>query len=136
MVSFYSALIYLGHLRRILFGPFPYLWVVVYHYLIRVNLVSFMTMQTFKIVVKTMFILDFDRMTMISEKNMLMGMGVCTTISNLIHVAGEALLRNHRKLEHYARWCFNVYLGKVCWNFYKKRHIIFLSGIYCQSDTK
>ena len=113
VVSFCFVLLYLAMLLRICVGPFSYLGVVVFHYLTRFTLVSFMTMLTFKIGVKILFILDFDRMAMVSEKWILMCMGVVTSIFTLVHIAAEAFLRNHRKLDHYARGCFNVYLGKV-----------------------
>ena len=113
MASFFFVFLFLGTALRILFGPTSYFGVIAYHYLQRIAMMSFMTMLTFKIVVKTMFILDFDRMAMVSEKKMIMCMTVTTTIFTLAHISAEALLRNHRKLDHYARWCFNVYLGKV-----------------------
>ena len=98
---------------RITIGPVSYLGIVAYHYIFRLSMVSFMTMLTFKIVVKTLFILDFERMAMVSEQRMMAVMGVFTTILIVIHSAAEAWLRNHRNLDHYARWCINVYLGKV-----------------------
>ena len=112
-VSIFFILLNLFLVFRIIFSPLPYLGIVAYHYLWRITMVSFMTMLTFKIVVKTLFILDFERMAMVSEQRMMMSMGAITTIIIVIHLAAEALLRNHRNLDHYARWCINVYLGKV-----------------------
>ena len=98
---------------RFTIGPVSYLGIVAYHYIFRLSMVSFMTMLTFKIVVKTLFILDFERMAMVSEQRMMTAMGVFTTILIVIHSAAEAWLRNHRNLEHYARWCLNVYIAWV-----------------------
>ena len=72
-----------------------------------------LTMLTFKIVVKTLFIMDFDRMAMIEETNMLKWMAAFTTSVTGLHVLMEAFLRNHRGLEHYPRWCLSVYISKV-----------------------
>ena len=64
---------------RILFGPFPYFGAVAFHYGKRILGVSFLTMLSFKIVVHTLFVIDFDRMATIGETGMIIGLGVCTT---------------------------------------------------------
>ena len=108
-----GILMYLGMLLRILNGPFPYVGVVLFHYGSRIILVSLLTMLTFKIVIKSLFIMDFDRMAMIEEKTMLKGMAAFTTLVTGLHVGMEVFLRNHRGLEHYPRWCLSVYISKV-----------------------
>ena len=113
VLTFLGGLANIGMLLRILLGPFPYFVVVAFHYWIRIITVSFVTMLSFKIVVQTLFILDFDRMAMVAEARMMFGMGACTTSLTLIHVVMEALPRNHRGLEHYPRWCLSVYISKV-----------------------
>ena len=70
-------------------------------------------MITFKIVVKTCFIIDFDKMLSVPEQKVIVCMRVITSLVTLIHLGEEALIRNIRGLDHYARWCFNIYLGKV-----------------------
>ena len=70
-------------------------------------------MSTFKTVVRTLFILDFDRMAAVSEKSMMIWMCACNTVSVLVHLGMEAFLWNHQGLDHFGRMCLNVYLGKV-----------------------
>ena len=103
----------LGMMVRILVGPLPLFGAVTFHYETRINLVSLLTLLTLKIVVKTLFILDFDRMAMIAETKMMMWICGSTTIFTLTHLALEAFLRNHRGLGHYPRWCLSVYISKV-----------------------
>ena len=107
--------LYLPVLLRIFFGPFSYGGVVAYHYTTRVCIVSFLTMITFNKVLKTLFILDFERMTAVSEKKVMIWMGVVTSIGTLTHLVEEAVTRRIRGLDQFARLCTNVYLGKVVW---------------------
>ena len=102
-----------GLLLRIFNGPFPSFGAVAFHYGIRIIFVTLLTMLTFKIVVKALFILDFDRMTMIPENTIMCLLYACTTMASVSHVALEVLLRNHRGLQHYPRWCLVVYISKV-----------------------
>ena len=111
--SICSLSLYLGFLLRIFVGPFPYAVVVAYHYGTRVTSVSFLSMLTFKIVLKTCFIIDFDRMSAIAEKRVMKLMVLSTSIFTIAHIVEEAVLRQSRGLNHFARWCFNIYLGKV-----------------------
>ena len=98
---------------RIMFGPFTYAGVVAFHYLTRITMVSYLTMITFKIVMKTLFIIDFEKMASVPEQKVMACMGVVTSVLTLIHLGLEALVRNIRGLDHYARWCLNIYFGKV-----------------------
>ena len=113
VVSICSMLMLLGFLCRILLGPFTYSGVVAWHYLTRITYVSSLTMSTFKTVVRTLFILDFDRMAAIPEERMMMWMCACNTVSVLANLGMETFLRNHQGLDHFGRMCLNVYLGKV-----------------------
>jgi hypothetical protein len=69
--SICSVSLYLVFLLRIIVGPFPYAVVVAYHYGTRVTGVSFLSMLIFKIILKTYFIIDFNRMTSVSEKKLM-----------------------------------------------------------------
>ena len=113
VVSFFSISLYIAFLLRILFGPFSYNGVVAFHYVTRVLVVSFLTMLSFKTVVNTFFIVDFDRMSAVAEKKVMIWMGAVTAICTLTHVVEEAVTRQAKGLDHFARWCFNIYLGKV-----------------------
>ena len=113
VVSCCTTFLYLGILLRILCGPFAYSGVVAYHYGTRVTMVSFITMLTFKTVLKSLFILDFDRMAAIPEQKVMVFMVLVTFLSNLVHIGEEVVIRNIRGLDHFGRFCFNVYLGKV-----------------------
>ena len=108
-----GIVLYFGLLFRILHGPLPSFAAVAFHYGIRIILVTLLTMLTFKIIVKILFILDFDRMTMIPESTIMCFLCACTTFSIVSHVALEVLLRNLRGLQHYPRWCLVVYISKV-----------------------
>ena len=79
-------------------------------------MVSFLTMLTFKTILTTLFILDFNRMTSITEKSVINFMWMITMILNLAHVGLEITLRQSLGINHYGRLCFNLYLGKVCLN--------------------
>ena len=100
-------------LLRILLGPFSYSGVVAFHYWTRVTGTSFLAMITFKTLLRTCFILDFDKMSAISEELVIIVMGMFTSIFTIIFLVWEALLRQHLGLDHFARWCLNTYLGKV-----------------------
>ena len=98
---------------RIMFGPFTYNGVVVYHYAIRVSIVSLLTMLTFNRVLKTLFILDFQRMSAVPEQKVMICMGLVTTIFTLAHLGEEAVTRRILGLDHFGRWYLSIYLGKV-----------------------
>ena len=107
-------ILYLVLLGRIMLGPFPYAGVVAFHYLERVGMVSFLTMLSFSRVVKTLFILDFQRMSAVPEKMVMTCMGVITFFCTSAHVVQEALVRRSRGLDHFGRMYFFSYLGQVC----------------------
>jgi hypothetical protein len=100
-----------------MFGPFPVGGVVAFHYLQRVNLVSGLSMMAFNRVVKTLFILDFQRMSAIPERSVMFYMGVVTFVCTSAHLVQEALVRNSRGLDHFGRMYFFVYLGQVVFYF-------------------
>ena len=106
-------------LLRILLGPLSYNVVVMVHYGTRITVVSFITMMTFKIFLKTLFIIDFNRMTAIPEKNVLVCLALVTIFCILAHIAEEMFLRNYLGLDHFGRDCFNMYLAKVVLRFFK-----------------
>ena len=113
MTSVLWIILYLAVLGRIMSGPFPYAGVVAFHYLERVGMVSFLTMLSFSRVVKTLFILDFQRMSAVPEKMVMTCMGVVTFFCTSAHVVQEALVRRSRGLDHFGRMSFFSYLGQV-----------------------
>ena len=94
-------------------GPFPGAGVVVFHYLQRVIAVSFLTMLAFNRVAKTMFILDFQRMSAIPEKRVLICLGIITSLCTSAHLVQEANLRTSHGMDHFGRTYYYEYLGKV-----------------------
>ena len=76
-------------------------------------MVSFLTMLTFKTLLQSLFIMDFDRMAAIPEQRVMVSMMLVTSLSTLAHIGEEVVIRNIRGLDHFARLCFNAYLGKV-----------------------
>ena len=113
VLSCCTVLFYLAILMRIMFGPFTYAGVVALHYWTRLTIVCFFSMLTFKTVLKTLFILDFQKMTSISEHTLMMWMWVVTGICTVAHLVQEAVLRHTLGLHHFGRICFNIYLAKV-----------------------
>jgi hypothetical protein len=78
-----------------------------------VTFVSFITMLTYKTVLNNCFLIDFDKMAAVAEKKVMVVMGLFTSVTSLAHLAEEVATRNLLGLDHYARWCYNIYLGKV-----------------------
>ena len=74
---------------------------------------SFITMLTYNTVLNICFLIDFDKMAAVAEKKVMVVMGVFTSVTTLAHLAEEAVTRTLLELDHYARWCFNIYLGEV-----------------------
>ena len=98
---------------RILLGPFTRDGIAAYHYGVRIMTISIINMLTLKTSLNILFIRDFDRMAAISETKVMAWMCVTTLVSTVAHIIEEAITRNSRGLNHFARWCFNTYLGKV-----------------------
>ena len=123
----FTLVLYLTILLRLIVGPFTNAGVVFLHYWVRIMLVSFLNMLTFKTILTTLFILDFNRMTLIPEKSVINFMWMITTIFTLANLGLEITLRQTLGYQHFGRLCFNLYLGKVCLNakIIKNRHILF-----------
>ena len=120
-----TIILHFAFLTRIMFGPFSYFGVVTYHYAIRAYSVCFITMLTFSRVLKTIFILDFNRIAVVPEQKVMICMGCITFIFTLAYLLQEAVVRRIRGLDHFGRWYMSLYLGKVvCLNgilsYYKK----------------
>ena len=96
-----------------MFGPFTHVGVAALHYGVRITLVCFFSMLTFKTILKTLFILDFQKMTSIPEQTVMVWMGVVTIICTVAHLVQEVVLRQALGLHHFGRNCFNIYMGKV-----------------------
>ena len=108
-----TLFVYFAFLVRIVFGPFPASGVVAFHYATRLGAVSFLTMLTFSIVLKTLFILDFQRLSLIPEQKVMNCFTAVTVFCSLIYLLQEAAVRHFRGLDHFGRWALNTYLGKV-----------------------
>ena len=113
VLSFGILLFYLANLLRLLIGPFPYAGVVVVHYGVRITTVACFTMHTFKTILKILFLLDFNKMISISEKKVMVGLWVVTSTCSLVYLAQEVTIRHTLGVHHFARRCFNIYLGQV-----------------------
>ena len=117
MASGFTSLQYIAVLIRILFGPFAYYGVIAYHYASRLFTVSFLTMLTFNIVLKTLFILDFKRISLIPEYKIMKYFGFTTVFCSTMYLLQEAVVRYLRGLEHFSKWSLIIYLGKVSEDF-------------------
>ena len=113
IVSLLNVVLYAIFIIRILYGPFPLVVVVVYHYVTRLTFVSFLTMITFNRVLKTLFILDFQRISLIPERRVVRWFGFVTAFASCFYLIQEAIVRNFRGLNHYGSWAISTYLGKV-----------------------
>ena len=102
---------------RIIFGPFTLFGVVAYHYGQRVTTVSLLIMLTFNRVITTLFIHDFQRMSAVPEKTVMICMAVVTLICTVAHVIQEAVARDSHGLDHFARMDIFYYLGEVVSNY-------------------
>ena len=111
--SLLMMLHYLAILARIMLGPFPVPGLVAFHYLQRATTVSFLTMLAFNRVLKTLFILDFQRMTAVPEKCILISMGMVTFLFTSLHIVQEVLARWSLALDHFPRGDFYDFLSKV-----------------------
>ena len=100
-------------LVRITFGPFPEPGLVFYHYLIRAFVVSFLVMLSFKNILKIFFLIDFERMSSVPEKYVMVCMSITVCSGTFAHLAHEAVVRSSRQLKHYGRSEIFTYLGKV-----------------------
>ena len=116
VMCFCTIFFYLSILMRLIVGPFTHAGVVFLHYWLRLSLVAFVTMLTFKTVLTTLFILDFNKMTSIPEKSVINFMWMITLMNTLFHLGLEIYLRHTLGYHHFGRLCFNLYLGKVCLN--------------------
>ena len=129
VVSFCIIALYFVVMMRILFGPLSYNLVVLFHYGSRITMVSFVTMTTFKMFLKTLFIINFERMAAISEKNVLVCLVLVTFFCTSAHIAEEIFIRQFLGLDHFARFCFNMYFAKVVLQiFFLKDHLMFIIG--------
>ena len=97
---------------RMLNGPFSLPAVVFSHYLMRLWTTIMMTMITFNRVLKTLFIIDFQRISLIPEEKVMKLFGFTTFLSSVIYLLQEVAVRYLRGLNHFGR-NFAVYLGKV-----------------------
>ena len=108
-----TLVLYATVLLRIMFGPFSYLGVAVFHYTLRICIVSFLTMITFNRVLKALFIYDFDRLSLIPDQRVMIVFGVVTALSSVIHFILEWVTRHVHGMDHYGRWDVSAYLGEV-----------------------
>ena len=113
--TFCNIILHLAIVFRIILGPFPIYCVVVYHYAVRFTTVCFLIMLTINRIISVLFILDFQRMMAISEKNVMICVGVVTSICTMACVLQEVVVRNTRGLHHFSRLYISIWLGKVVW---------------------
>ena len=104
---------YPGILARIMLGPFPVPGLVAFHYLQRATTVSFLTMLAFNRVLKTLFILIFQRMIAVPDKSVLISIGMVTFLFTSLHIVHEVLAQRSLGLDHFPRGDFYVFLSKV-----------------------
>ena len=109
------TILLLGIIVRIILGPFPINCVVMYHYCVRATTVSFLIMLTINRIISVLFILDFQRMMAISEKNVMICVGIVTSICTMACILQEVVVRNSRGLHHFSRLYLLIWLGKVVW---------------------
>ena len=109
-----TVLLYCFFLVRILHGPFSVAVVVIHHYLERLLVVSFITMITFNRIIKTLFIIDFQKISLVPEHKVVGLFCFLTAITSCHYLLQEAVIRHLRGLNHYGR-ALGIYLGQVIW---------------------
>ena len=113
IIAAWTLVLFVALLLRIMFGPFSYLGVAVFHYTIRICIVSFLTMITFNRALKALFIYDFHRLSLIPEQRVMIVFGVVTALTSVIHFILEWVTRHVHGMDHYGRWDVSSYLGEV-----------------------
>ena len=98
---------------RILYGPLALPWLVAYHYLTKTLEGGFVFMLTFRIVIKLFLILDFERMSSMSEKRVLACFSLATFVCTGLHLLNEYISRCLRELDHFPRMNVYLWLGMV-----------------------
>ena len=106
---------------RMLYGPLNLPVVVFFHYLVRLHSTSLLTMMTFNRVLRTLFIIDFKRISLVPEEKVMKLFGLVTLLTSVMYLLQEAAVRNFRGLNHFGR-AFGVYLGKVKYNICNVRY--------------
>ena len=86
-----------------------------HHYAVRVKTVSFLIMLTINRIISVLFNLDFQRMTALSEKYVMVCVSAVTSICTLACILQEAVVINIRGLDHFSRLDLFIWLGKVVW---------------------
>ena len=106
------ALTYTIFMLRMLWGPFTLPVVVFAHYLVRLWTTSLLTMMTFNRILKTLFIIDFKRISMVPEEKVMKLFAFVIFLMSVFYLLQEVIVRNLRGLNHFGR-ALGVYLGKV-----------------------
>ena len=106
---------------RMLYGPLDLPVVVFHHYIVRLYSTSLLTMMTFNRVLRTLFIIDFKRISMVPEEKVMKLFGLVTFITSVLYLLQEAAVRNFRGLNHFGR-AFGVYLGGVKYHICNERY--------------
>ena len=109
VVSCGTVCIYVGILSRLLLGPITLSGVVVMHYVSRIAMVSFLTMLTFKTILKTFFVLDFDKMASIPEGNVMLCLWTVNILLTSAQVSAEVYMRHTRGLHHFGSLCLSTH---------------------------
>ena len=113
IASTLTVFLYLIVILRILLGPLSVVVAIFHHYLMRLAAVSFLTMITFNRVLKTLFILDFQRISLVPEQRLIGLFAFVTIFTSTFYMVQEAVVRDFRGLNHYGSWALSIYIGKV-----------------------
>ena len=100
MVSCGTVCMFVGILSRSLLGPITLDGVVMMHYVSRIAIVSFLTMLTYKTVLKTFFVLDLDKMASVPERNVMMSLWAVKILFTSAQVSAEVFWRHSHGLHH------------------------------------
>ena len=82
------------------------------NYVFRITTVACLTMLTLKTILKTLFILNFNRMISISEEKVLKFFYAITSTCTLVYLMQE-IIRHTLGINYFARGCFNIYAVEV-----------------------
>ena len=87
-----------------------------FHYLQRSQTAAFLFMLAFRVVIKLFFILDFERMSSVSETQVMISFSLITFVCTGLHLVHEYITRVERGLNHFPRLTVYVWLAMVSAN--------------------
>ena len=107
-----------------------------FHYIFKASAVSNLTNLTFKTIVKTLLLVDFEKMSDIPESFVNLGMFLVNLVSTMLYLVQEYSVREARGLEHYSRLEILKYLGGEWEVRFNEQTLFITNSIFSQVSFK